>query len=254
MRSYNLRLFEDYFPFENNKIYYSLQSPHLFWPVLTQFEGRLACTKTETPRKKKISGNNKHLSRTRGGVSALSGAWFVRACRTICSLYYRLVRLGVQKRNFVTLKWVSHQQTYIFFSSFTQGCHCGKVLDDSFCVDSLASTRFSARGRGKKTKTLLKQLQLILLNPVQTGPPSRLFSESLVLVSAACCSAISVEKYQIDWMKSCSPMTAATRSSHSSAQKPCTNPRYTELLLGVWSLITNIQTSSLGCTYIQLMS
>lgn len=67
--------------------------------------------------------------------------------------------------------WVSHQQTYILFTSFTQGCHCGKVLDDSFCVDSLASAGFSARGRGKKTKTLLKQLQLILLKPVQPAPP-----------------------------------------------------------------------------------
>lgn len=160
-----------------------------------------------------------------------------------------------QERSLGSLKWVSHQQTYIaLFTSFTQGCHCGKVLDDSLCVDSLASTGFSAGGGGKKRKALLKQLQLILVIPVQPAPPLKAVLTHWLWYLQPVAQPFLWKSHQIDWMKRGTPMTAVTRSSHSWAQKFRTNPCYTKLLSGAWSFIANIQTDYLGCTYVQLMN
>lgn len=153
-----------------------------------------------------------------------------------------------------TLNWVSHQQTYILFTSFTQGCHCGKVLDDSFCVDSLASAGFSARGRGKKTKALLKQLQLILLNPVQPAPPS----EAVLRLSDSGICSLLLSHFRGNTSIGLNEEVQSYDSSNrffiqlssEVLHKPTLHCFYT----GAWSLITNIQTSSLGYTYIQLTS
>lgn len=55
MRSYNPSLFGDYFPFEKNIKFLILYSLPIFWPVLTQSEGYLAHTKTETPWGKNVA-------------------------------------------------------------------------------------------------------------------------------------------------------------------------------------------------------
>lgn len=156
MRSYNPSSFEDYFPFEKI-MYYSLQSPHL----LTSFN---TIRRIFITHKTWNSWGKKKIKVAATSICPEPEVEFPlhpEHGKFMCALPFSLqnIMLSVlhtrevsctQERNLGSLKWVSHQQTYVLFPRFTQGCHCGKVLDDSFCVDSLASTRFSARGRGRE--------------------------------------------------------------------------------------------------------